>query len=975
MKRKTISFIVLLLEILLIPSVMHAQWVDPDKGVVIEPTSLEKKLVRYGNLPVSLFTGQADVSIPLYEYADYEFTLPVALKHIFTGLQPNEPSGSFGLGWILQAGGCITRQINHYPDEMISSDPKSENSQWGFYQMRLSQTVPDFDCLIDLIGSESYDGSQNLYYETSAGHIETEPDIFSFSMPGHSGKFMFWGNDQIKVFETSGAMGTYKIEPILQNTKFHGFRIITKNGYIYTFGCNDNYDISSDIRSYDFLQNQWLSDYDNPRVSWPLVSITAPSGRILRFEYEKGEQHIGSARPISILTEKRPDMNDSGILKWGHVAKLHLQQRKNLYLKSIVLDEVIRYDFTYGAEVQREKMIALSTSPTYVYCYGLLTKVTVRDLYLDRDIREINLTYMYGSPNQVPLLKEARFSDIGYYNMEYALGVFPYQGSLAVDHWGYYNGQNGNTLSTYLPRTSYYGNDETILSTNRNASESHTMTGALLSISYPTRGKTRFSYELNDYSHSVKKSDAQGGIPLYRENEKSPAGGLRIKEILDLDYNPVSGLCTDTLSYRRFVYGSEEESSGILVRVPRYQTEDINYNANVQLNDLGRYVLSPSILECIDTDYHMEYRNVSEIKADGSICRTNFTAYDLYPDNSNSLFYYTPLGIYGDGVARLLMRPQSAKHMRGALRSKSYFKPDENISDNLIPVKTELFQYKDHGDTCWITQPTRLYFYQRYILANNRILSSIRTTEFGNEEESSSTTSYEYDQTSGYPTQIRIDYPDGKSIRQTIFYSTESQAPHYMTSWPDSTKTEVRKTRDDSYEITEAHRYGYISYRTQPWLTIPRMHSHYSTHLTSAKAAVTDSDYWLEDSLTVSATRVLQHKDRAGRTVTFLFGKHGVNLLAVIRNVDQNTVMNAIDNPGILDSCALTQSQETAIRSIPGAEVTTYRYTPSEGLIQSVDPSGLMTSYSYDEKYRLENIHKGEYMMPLFLDSTFRYIE
>ena len=134
---KNLGRIILLPLILgIVPISGYSQWVDPANGVVVEPSASMSQFMRYGNTPVSLYTGSIDVSVPVYAYEDHEFNVPISLKYAFSGQKPNDPAGSVGLGWVLNAGGCITRQINHLPDEAMAT---GNDNVYGFYEMcRLS---------------------------------------------------------------------------------------------------------------------------------------------------------------------------------------------------------------------------------------------------------------------------------------------------------------------------------------------------------------------------------------------------------------------------------------------------------------------------------------------------------------------------------------------------------------------------------------------------------------------------------------------------------------------------------------------------------------------------------------------------------------------------------------------------------------------------------------------------------------------
>lgn len=130
--------------------------------------------------------------------------------------------------------------------------------------------------------------------------------IFSALILWDSGKFIFWGENKIVVFETSGPKGNYIVEPTVAYAKITGFTIKTKDGYTYNFGGNENLNTANDITSYNYKFGTWLNKYNGPRVRWPLVSVTSPSGRKLTF----GVRQTGTnmlllpVRPVTLSTTR-----------------------------------------------------------------------------------------------------------------------------------------------------------------------------------------------------------------------------------------------------------------------------------------------------------------------------------------------------------------------------------------------------------------------------------------------------------------------------------------------------------------------------------------------------------------------------------------------------------------------------------------------------------------------------------------------
>jgi hypothetical protein len=84
---------------------------------VIAPSPNATSLGRYGDIPVNLYAGQEQITIPLYTVADNNINLPIFLSYHGGGIKVEEVESWVGLGWALNAGGVITRTVRGLPDE------------------------------------------------------------------------------------------------------------------------------------------------------------------------------------------------------------------------------------------------------------------------------------------------------------------------------------------------------------------------------------------------------------------------------------------------------------------------------------------------------------------------------------------------------------------------------------------------------------------------------------------------------------------------------------------------------------------------------------------------------------------------------------------------------------------------------------------------------------------------------------------
>ena len=90
--------------------------------------------VRYGNMPVSLYTGQVSVSVPLYHLQDPDFDLPLVLNYSADGLKPHKRPGWAGLNWSLGGTGVITREVYNAPDDYADYQYPGGVTYMGFWQ-------------------------------------------------------------------------------------------------------------------------------------------------------------------------------------------------------------------------------------------------------------------------------------------------------------------------------------------------------------------------------------------------------------------------------------------------------------------------------------------------------------------------------------------------------------------------------------------------------------------------------------------------------------------------------------------------------------------------------------------------------------------------------------------------------------------------------------------------------------------------
>lgn len=76
---------------------------SPLKINVIPPSPEAASLGKFGEVPVSYYTGIPDISIPLVQIAEKNLAVNVGLSYHAGGIKVEETASRVGLGWALNA--------------------------------------------------------------------------------------------------------------------------------------------------------------------------------------------------------------------------------------------------------------------------------------------------------------------------------------------------------------------------------------------------------------------------------------------------------------------------------------------------------------------------------------------------------------------------------------------------------------------------------------------------------------------------------------------------------------------------------------------------------------------------------------------------------------------------------------------------------------------------------------------------------
>ncbi|HWA35080.1 MAG TPA: hypothetical protein VG737_13155, partial [Cyclobacteriaceae bacterium] len=197
-------FPLFLFSLIVIPSISQ---IDYNKFISPSPTA--SSLGKYGDVPVSLYTGTPNVSIPLGALTGTELELPISLSYMARGVKVEENASWVGTGWSLNAGGVITCTIRGHEDAAAKPRP--------VFPMPLS-AADKSSILLNI--------QHNVY--------DPEPDLFFFNLPGHSGSFVLDANGKAVLDDAKD------IRIVRDNVNKYKFTITVENGTQYVFDKIEN---------------------------------------------------------------------------------------------------------------------------------------------------------------------------------------------------------------------------------------------------------------------------------------------------------------------------------------------------------------------------------------------------------------------------------------------------------------------------------------------------------------------------------------------------------------------------------------------------------------------------------------------------------------------------------------------------------------------------------------------------------------
>lgn len=514
-------------------------------------------------------SGLLQIKLPLYNLKNHDITVPIALNYSPNRVTVDATSSWVGLGWELEAGAMIYREVRDLPDDVFYiyddfyyadngplyggwlSDigPSGEgNEVFNFPNLSSNSSITD-DYLKPGHGLSDYRNSEI--------RKDLEPDLYTIALPNEKVQFVFdeyrnpriIGNSDVKISyrQQNGATENNNTQSnALDNFFIESFKVIDGNGVVYEFEDIEylttsimQYTLHFDINS-NALEtvNELESEMQKHPISWRVSKIQSPIHTSdVQFTYSD-----------YTVTEK-PRLP----IERGHCITADCSDR-NLFNS---MDELTEYDRRSTYRYDKKQLTTISTENETIHFLAevsrtdqvggkVLNKIEVKNTS-NSIVQAFKLNSSFVTSNNCTNVPESTWCNrlfldgvdmIGQnevsrqlYSLTYNGGSLPPRYSYEQDFWGFYNDNNANSLipklwvypeETGINRYRIYpkatGVEFELPGADRSVNPTAIITGLLSSIENPYGGLREFNFEPNRYYD-----------PLSGQNEYG--GGLRIQSV------------------------------------------------------------------------------------------------------------------------------------------------------------------------------------------------------------------------------------------------------------------------------------------------------------------------------------------------------------------------------------------------------------------------------------------------------------
>lgn len=976
----------------------------PQLPTVIPSSPQAAQLTRYGEIPVGHTTGVPQIDIPIYTLSTGWIDIPISISYHASGFRVRDIPSPVGLGWVLNAGGVITRTVEMKADFenndafIIKSLSDLENLKNGFLQPLNVNFSHHSSCFF----WENF-----LFNAQNNTAFDTRTDRYAYNFLGNTG-IARYDIDSNRLLPIPYAPLT------IQRISNNHYTITDTKGIVYEFTYPEN------TRS--------SSSYQSAATGWYITKITYPGmeSSPITFSYT-------TATPYSEVIYNQSTSVITGLMScdvnapWAApgctgscppIGKSETRMNiQTIYYNSPIITSIewkdIKIEFTYLTDRQDQRKERLTS--VIVKDRNNIVRQALLDnnSYMGNTTKNYRLKLsgisLYGNTtNEKPEVYQFFYNGNTYDLPDY----YRYSTKLCnEDLWGYYNAVNSNfalptEMGQYLynivrsyPYNSYSSSESAV----RTPNELCTKTCVLEQIVYPTKGKTRFEYEINRIPNFYIN---------FNNSREEKVGGLRLKK--KINYLE-TGTVSDIKEYQYEGYGTMQLRAEMFIGHRQVVTTYGNGIPTTVYYTLG---LSSPMLSLTGWDTSpIFYNKVTEYNGETNN-NIGKTIYEYSADNltfPNICYYdgpgYSPMNfsIYNHcdkGNVSGLLKSATTFNQAGTIIKKkvntyhTYDIPYIHTGVHLAQIREFSMDFQtiidfersalsNMGVHNWDPQ----FFFERNFLDNIvginsyskqevSLLKNTVETEYINETPFiEKTTTYSYDVQDGKPVQFIPSSVSQTNSKGQVY--TETTIFPYHTAYRDRIPYSMMNTKYMlEYPVEQKIHVGsdtlqntYTTYMSFPGnLILPNQISVSQGNNQSPEERITYHKY---DS---QGNPVFMTKD-GNEYVVHLWGYNYHYPIIQVQGATYDEVKAAL---GYSDA----QVESLASQSTPSAtlisqlsntlrnnlskdtRVTSFTYKPSVGILTMTDSRGVVTNYDYDGSGRLievsENTGAGKKILERF---------
>lgn len=988
---------VTLLLMLLLSAEIYGQTADAGTAVykrgttymesTLPPTPEAASAVKYVDIPLQYDMGVAHLDVPLYELAGKEISVPISLGYASSGIKMDEIAGVAGLGWALNAGGCITRTVMDMPDE-FSSDI-------------FHHQLPSEALLAKLEDINNNDAEKTGYLTAIVRHkIDSKLDRYSYCACGLSGSFVITDDGRVEQLSGEGVRISFKRDA---SGAVCSFSITGPDGSIYTFseketGTHD----ATNGNPPDLLSGE--RDVWTAVTAWYITSITSRSGlEHAEFSYEDGpmwqKDLISHSSSITMSTggdNSNPYGTSISTIARSYTTKL---------LKSITLAGE-RVTFSYSSATGSTNHMGVQDRNYPVMLREIAVKTNK-----ERELRKFIIRTEREPHDGRVILRSLTLKGSG--GKEYDRWAFEYNTKghqvfhYAQDWYGYYNGasvipNNGAAPFSYSPSPA-------LVCGTPDASEASYM--SLASCTH-NGAVTDFKYEGNGIgSGSNATSIGIRVASIADRSGPSLSGNDRMRSFIyespwaDGPYMPSpsmyttvaapftkSDMTTGSVTWT-FILHENPVTSG-----PSIKDTRIYYGKITEIISRRELSLPPTVTKTIRY-YDTSITGKNAVNVFGNFPSAAIGRYNQYPPCMQG---YDPLdGIrtdyYDEGPVSspvLTRQEEYACDVDGV--TKLVYAASYSYD---IPVREDILidyvaQQVWHPSGIGAISNEYVYHYPVYasrLIPRNMICKShVRYHAEGRKDSTSTAISYVPRGTDlEMPARISaVSSSEGGMLRRTVYtYADGSDGPfakllrdqHFVTT-PVKTEYGICKNMAQTPDLNGVPCIDAASVSPVPYKTEILSFDNYDIGglraMPSCRSELTQgAETWREEIISRDCCgNVRQIKERGKPNTVILWSYNGKYPVAVIENASLSQVsgnlrilgcMNTEDPLDILTKSDIPDGDMIAavdaLRELmPYALVRTFTFAPGIGIVSMTDANGVKTAYEYDYAGRLSAVRDAD---------------